>query len=77
MVRYYEIYREYDFRSQLRDVLSCMLDAYCDGLSTATIYIHSIKLFNYIECWSRGWCRRAGLGGVWKNSKGKNHKYFL
>ena len=71
MERHYELYREGDFRSQLREILSYMLDAYCSGCTTAVVYTHSIKLFNYIECWSRGWYRRAGPGEVWKDSKGK------
>ena len=77
MERCYEIFREYDFRTQLRDVLSCMLDAYCDGLTSAHIYTHSIQLFNYIECWTRGWVRRAGPGGVWKDSQGIYQKYIF
>ena len=70
MERHYELYREGEFRFQLREILSYMLDAYCSGCTTAVVYTHSIKLFNYIECWSRGWYRRAGPGGVWKDSKG-------
>ena len=77
MERCYEIFREYDFRNQLRDVLSCMLDAYCDGQETARVYTHSIKLFNYLECWSRGWYRRAGYGGIWKDSQGNSFLYVF
>ena len=70
MERHYELYREGEFRFQLREILSYMLDAYCSGYKTARIYTHSTRIFNYVECWSRGWYRRAGPGGVWKNSQG-------
>ena len=70
MERCYELFHENGFRSQLREILSYMLDAYSCGCKTARVYTHSTRIFNYVECWSRGWYRRAGPGGIWKNSQG-------
>ena len=56
--------------AHLSAILEIMLEAYANGDSEAIIYIHSEEAYNYVEKWSRGWQRKAGPSGIWKNSKG-------
>ena len=47
-----------------------MLEAYARGAEIAKIYTGDEFAFNAITKWSRGWIRKAGPNGIWKNSKG-------
>ena len=67
---HYELFLHNDFRFRLREILSFMLDSYASGHRVAHVYTHSIKIFNFVDCWTPGWCRKAGPDGIWKNSKG-------
>jgi len=60
-----------------------MLEAYARGAEIAKIYTGDEFAFNAITKWSRGWIRKAGPNGIWKNSKGneltilkRNHMNF-
>ena len=56
--------------AHLSAILEIMLEAYANGEPEAIIFVHSEEAYNYVEKWSRGWQRKAGPSGVWKNSKG-------
>ena len=51
-------------------IIGHMLEAYAQGAEVAKIYTGDEFAFNAITKWSRGWIRKAGVNGIWKNSKG-------
>ena len=59
-----------DEKATYESILAHMLEAYAQGKSEAMIYTGNEMAFNSITKWSRGWIRKAGEGGTWKNSKG-------
>lgn len=40
---------------------------------TLRVNLHSSFVINCLDRWSKGWIRRAGEAGEWKNSRGKIH----
>ena len=69
---------EYDFEDEkatYESILSHMLEAYAQGASVAVIYTGNEFAYRAITIWSRGWIRRAGKGGTWKNSRGEAIKH--
>ena len=51
-------------------IIAHMLEAYARGAEIAKIYTGDEFAFNAVTKWSKGWIRKAGPKGVWKNSKG-------
>ena len=51
-------------------IIGHMLEAYAQGAVVAKIYTGDEFAFNAITKWSKGWIRKAGPSGIWKNSKG-------
>ena len=71
----YEVLNYHSLESVLGAILDCILDVYASGGTEATIYLDHALAYRYVMDWSRGWHRRAGHGGVWKDSQG-NSGYF-
>ena len=67
----YEALNGGDLETVLGQVLEGVLDAYASGGTEAIVYLDHFLAFRYVMDWSRGWNRRAGPGGVWKDSQGK------
>ena len=44
--------------------------SYASGAEGVHIYLSDRVAYDYLETWSRGWARKAGAFGVWKNSRG-------
>ena len=68
----------YDYEDEkvaYESILAHMLEAYAQGASEARIYTGNEFAYRAITIWSRGWIRKAGEGGVWKNSRGEAIKY--
>ena len=64
-----------DEQSTYDSILLHMLEAYAQGASEVTIYTGNEFALKAIKVWSKGWIRKAGPGGVWKNSKGEKIEF--
>ena len=47
-----------------------------DGNPVVTIYTGSVHAYHCLNTWCRGWIRRAGPDGPWKDSKGMEKLIF-
>ena len=66
----YEALNHENLEAVLGVILDCILDAYSSGATEATIYLDHALAYRYVMDWSRGWNRRAGPGGTWRDSQG-------
>ena len=69
---------EYDYEDEkvtYESIITHMLEAYAQGASEARIYTGNEFAYRAVTIWSRGWIRKAGEGGVWKNSRGEAIKH--
>ena len=69
---------DYDFEDEKTTyelILAHMLEAYAQGAPVAMIYTGNEFAYKAITLWSRGWIRKAGKGGTWKNSRGESIKH--
>lgn len=66
----YEVLNSGSLESVLGLILDCVLETYASGGTEATIYLDHALAYRYVMQWSRGWSRRAGPGGIWRDSKG-------
>ena len=69
----YDEYRDTE-KITYESIIGHMMEAYAQGAVKATIYTGNRLAFNSITKWAKGWIRKAGKDGIWKNSKGKNRK---
>ena len=52
-------------------VIANMLEGYARGAGTAVIYTGNEYVHGALTKWHKGWIRKAGPNGTWKDSKGK------
>ena len=55
----------------LDSVIANMLEGYARGAGTAVIYTGNEYVHGALTRWHKGWIRKAGQNGTWKDSKGK------
>ena len=55
----------------LDSIAASMLEGYAYGAETAVIYTGNQYVHGALTKWHKGWIRKAGQNGIWKNSKGK------
>ena len=54
------------------EIINHMLAGYANGAQVAVIYTANWLAYGSLTKWYRGWVRKAGIGGTWKDSKGEN-----
>ena len=57
----------------LDSITENMLEGYARGAGTAVIYTGNEYVHGALTRWYQGWIRKAGIGGIWKDSKGMRH----
>ena len=72
----YFIFEPFDLGYILEEVYECLMYSYSSGHTQVRIRVRSCEAIDYIQRWMPGWARRAGPGGVWRDSRG-NHKIFV
>ena len=69
----YIIFESYDLGFILHEVYECLMRSYSLGHNRVRITVRSSLAISFLMRWMPGWARRAGPGGIWRNSKG-NYK---
>ena len=73
----YTVLEPCDLGYIFQEIYENLLFSYSSGCTDVRIYVRSSLVISYLDKWMPGWIRRAGPGGVWKNSRGNIKKYFL
>ena len=69
-VNSYEVFQEDDLSVVFERVIHYMNLSYASDAQGVRIYLTNRTAYHYLETWTRGWARRAGKYGVWKDSQG-------
>ena len=73
----YTILESDDLRFILCEIYENIMLSYSSGCFHVRIFVRSPLVISYITRWMPGWFRKAGPGGIWKDSQGNNIKIFL
>ena len=57
------------------EIINHMLEGYASGARVAAIYTANWLAYGSLTKWNAGWIRKAGIGGIWKDSKGIYNKF--
>ena len=66
----YSIFESYDLGFILQEVYECLMHSYSLGHTRVRIYVRSPTAISYLIRWMPGWARKAGPGGIWRDSQG-------
>ena len=72
----YSIFEIDDLGFVLQEVYECLMNSYSSGRTRVKIFLRSQDALSYLGRWMAGWARRAGPGGIWRNSKGNYKNCF-
>ena len=64
------IIRDMCIRSVFQRIRREMSQAEMNGESVLEVHLNSAHAYHCLDTWCRGWVRRAGPVGRWKDSKG-------
>ena len=72
----YTIFESDDLGFILCEIYENLMLSYSSGCTHVRIYVRSPLAISYVKRWMPGWFRKAGPGGIWRDSQG-NIKLFL
>ena len=66
----YEIFHEDELSVIFDQIIAYMNLSHASGAQGTRIFLTNRMAYDYLETWTRGWARRAGPFGIWKDSQG-------
>lgn len=72
----YSIFEVNDLGFILQEVYECLMHSYSFGRTKVKIKVRSERAISFLMRWMPGWARRAGPGGIWRNSQGNCKSSF-
>ena len=73
----YAIFESDDLGFIFQEIYECLMLSYASGCTEIRITVRSTTAISYINRWMPGWYRRAGPGGVWRDSQGNIKSVFI
>ena len=59
------------------EIYENLMLSYSSGCTSVLIHVRSPLAISYVQRWMPGWLRRAGPGGVWRDSQGNIKDFYI
>ena len=67
----YIVFETDDLGFIIQEIYENVMFSYSSGCYDVKVRVRSLTAIFYLHKWMPGWVRKAGPGGIWKNSKGE------